>query len=457
MASTFISRTLASNGQKKGTISVWFKVAGLGTQRAIVSSYYDANYHAEILLSSNDQIDVFDYRSGYVSRLLTNRLFRDIGAWYHLVYEFDSTNGVADDRNKLWINGVQETSFSSRTNYGSSASTSWDTDYSFRIGARNSDQYWNGEMSHFYFIQGYNYAASTFGETDSTSGIWKIKTSASVDYDGTGGNSCFLKMEDRTNLDLDSGDNSLTMTTTGNLTATYDNPSNNFVTMNELYNWDTWGSTLTNGNTTILNTTANKGRPATLGIQKGKWYWEVKNVSGGLQTVGIVSESAISDADLNDGDIANGFQGYGGNRALGFCYESGQLVLAASTTTGWGSAVGTGDIVQVAVDLDNSKLYFGINGTWQNSGDPTSGSTGTGAASITSYTGSPPVGEVLWFPLYHSYDTSASSSFNFGNGYFGTAAVSTSESDDAGIGSFEYDVPTGYYALCTKNIKAYGG
>ena len=78
MASTYISRTLASNGQKKGTISVWFKVAGLGTQRAIVSSYYDANYHAEILLSSNDQIDVFDYRSGYVSRLLTNRLFRDI-------------------------------------------------------------------------------------------------------------------------------------------------------------------------------------------------------------------------------------------------------------------------------------------------------------------------------------------------------------------------------------------
>ena len=199
MASTYISRTLASNGQKKGTISVWFKVAGLGTQRAIVSSYYDANYHAEILLSSNDQIDVFDYRSGYVSRLLTNRLFKDVGAWYHLVYEFDSTNGTADDRNKLWINGVQETSFSSRTNYGSSASTSWDTDYSFRIGARNSDQYWNGEMSHFYFIQGYNYAASTFGETDSTSGIWKIKTSASVDYDGTGGNSCFLKMEDRLN------------------------------------------------------------------------------------------------------------------------------------------------------------------------------------------------------------------------------------------------------------------
>ena len=53
----------------------------------------------------------------------------------------------------------------------------------------------------------------------------------------------------------------------------------------------------------------------------------------------------------------------------------------------------------------------------------------------------------------------ASSTFhaNFGNGYFGTTAVSSTNADDAGIGSFEYDVPTGFYALCTKNIKAYGG
>ena len=134
-------------------------------------------------------------------------------------------------------------------------------------------------------------------------------------------------------------------------------------------------------------------------------------------------------------------------------------VMASVITSPYsiGSAVGSGDIVQIAADLDNSKLYFGINGTWVQSGDPTSGATGTGAVSLTSYTGTPAVGDIWWFPLFHSYDTTSSSNFNFGNGYFGTTAVTSANADDAGIGAMEYDVPAGYYCLCTKNIKAYGG
>ena len=226
--------------------------------------------------------------------------------------------------------------------------------------------------------------------------------------------------------------------------------------MNPLYYWAS-GTTYTHGNLTIQITSANKGRPATFGIQKGKWYWEVKNISGNLQTVGIVSESAVQEEDLDDGTVASGFDGYAGNRAIGMCYDGGQLLAPASTTSSWGSAVGSGDIVQIAVDLDNSKLYFGINGTWVQSGDPTSGATGTGAVSLTSYTGTPAVGDIWWFPLFHSYDTTSSSNFNFGNGYFGTTAVTSANADDAEIGAMEYDVPAGYYCLCTKNIKAYGG
>ena len=443
MASTYISRTLASNGQKKGTISVWFKVGGLGTERAIITSYYDATYHASILLSSNDQIDVFDYRSGYVSRLLTTRLFKDVGAWYHLVYEFDSTNGVADDRNKLWINGVQETSFSSRTNYGSSASTSWDTDYSFRIGARNSDQYWNGDMSHFYFIQGYNYAASTFGSTDATSGIWTINTSASVDYDGTGGNSCFLKMEDRTNLDLDSGDNSLTMTTTGNLTATYDTPSNNFATLNPLTKDEGGAKTYSNGNTTVAET-ANSWTSAhsSLAVSAGKWYFESK-VTYTSSDEAYIGCAAVS--EINSKTASTFYLGQGAS--IGYYTNSGAIYKDSSSTS-YGNSVTTGQIVGVALDITNELAYFSINGVWQNSADPVAGSGGV--AFPTGMT----AGEFICLSV------SPNESYlecNYGNGYFGTTAVSTSESDDAGIGSFEYDVPTGYYALCTKNIKAYGG
>ena len=98
-------------------------------------------------------------------------------------------------------------------------------------------------------------------------------------------------------------------------------------------------------------------------------------------------------------------------------------------------------------------LYFSKNGTWQNSGVPTSGATGTGAIDITqgAYITNP---LNAWFPAVcgDSNGQNYTWSTNFGNGYFGTTAVSSAESDDAGIGSFEYDVPAGYYAICTDNL-----
>jgi hypothetical protein len=106
-----------------------------------------------------------------------------------------------------------------------------------------------------------------------------------------------------------------------------------------------------------------------------------------------------------------------------------------------------GDIVGCAVDIDNKKIYFSKNGIWQNSGDPTSGATGTGAIDVSSYfvTGDPYF--LCFSPNQSKYEA------NFGNGYFGTTAVASATTDESGLGIFEYDVPTGYYALCTKNIN----
>ena len=108
------------------------------------------------------------------------------------------------------------------------------------------------------------------------------------------------------------------------------------------------------------------------------------------------------------------------------------------------------DIIGVALDLTNSKLYFSKNGTWQNSGVPTSGATGTGALSITA-AGSTPLGAYFAASGYWHSGT-LTSNFNFGNGYFGTTAISSGNADDAGYGDFEYDVPAGYYTLCTNNL-----
>ena len=102
-----------------------------------------------------------------------------------------------------------------------------------------------------------------------------------------------------------------------------------------------------------------------------------------------------------------------------------------------------------ALDLTNNKIYFGKNGTWLNSGDPTSGASGTGGYSVTA--------NKTYFTIT-SDNTSGSDQqtyqFNFGNGYFGTTAVSSAQNPSDGIGVFEYSVPSGYKALCTKSLNA---
>tara|TARA_R100000697_G_scaffold48685_2_gene61964 strand:- start:823 stop:1335 length:513 start_codon:yes stop_codon:yes gene_type:complete len=116
-----------------------------------------------------------------------------------------------------------------------------------------------------------------------------------------------------------------------------------------------------------------------------------------------------------------------------------------------GTSYTTGDIIGVALDMDNHKLYFSKNGTWQNSGDPTSGSTGTGAVSISTS----PRESHYWFSACMYDDAVGVLASNFGDGYFATTAISSEGSN--GNGSlFEYDVPSGYYALNSKNLNTYG-
>ena len=181
-----------------------------------------------------------------------------------------------------------------------------------------------------------------------------------------------------------------------------------------------------------------------MAMMSGKWYWEVKcaaRTNGAEYLPGISSVQTIVASD-NLGTFANDYS---------FRAYNGQYYTADSGTA-YGNTFDTGDIIGVAVDLTNSKLYFSINGTWQNSGVPTSGATGTGAISITA------VGSTannVYFPAITYWGGGSSVgtlNTNFGNGYFGITAISSGNADDAGEGDFEYDVPAGYYALCTNNL-----
>ena len=403
---------------------------------------------------------------------LTNRLFRDTNAWYHIVIAQDSTQSVAADRVKLYINGVQETSFATQTNWQLNSGIPYNASGAVQyVGSYDaSSTLFAGCMSHFHFIDGTQYAASDFGSFDATSGIWKIKTAPSVTY---GNNGFFLKMEDRTNLDLDSSPNAHTFTTTGTITPTYDNPSNNFATLNPLdrhiRDTNNSGDFLggVNGNLTLDSTSGMWAAVrSTLGVTSGKWYWEVKRVSGTADLTGICYGNWFWNATGNQPWDNAYYQCadmsiHGGTGNYNWSGRSGD------TTTNTGVSASTGDILGYALDMDNSALYVHLNGTYfdgvgSTPGVPTSGATKTGdmlglldATNGVKYVN---YGQEV-FPVFADVETgnTAKVEVNFGNGYFGTTSTGTTEEDDAGIGQFKYDVPAGYYALCTKNIKAYGG
>ena len=434
MATTSIYRTPSAGDLNKWTMSFWVKRASTGGHHHLASAVTGGDN--TVMKISNDDVLYFEeYQSSAVGYLKTNRLFRDLGAWYHIVFVWDTDNVTSGDRMILYVNGVRETSFSTETYPGSGQDSLWNSAMQNTIGEKGSAGYFDGSMSHIHFCDGYAYAASDFGETDSTSGIWKLKTSPSVSY---GTNGFFLKMEDRTNLDLDSSPNAHTFTTGGTLTATYDNPSNNFATMNPLV----YGTsqTFSNGNDTITNSGATwEQSSATLGVSASKWYWEMKFVSGTWMVVGADS-----------GIATNGSTSSSGMTTTSVGYKSGNGDVAVATVSVDTEATWSGgDIMSVALDMDNDAIYFAKNGTWINSGDPTSGASKTGAYTL-------PVANTTYFPTMGLYDSEVGNS-NFGNGYFGTTAVASTNADAAGIGSFEYAVPASHYALCTKNIKAYGG
>ena len=431
--------------RKKFTVSMWVKIAKLGSEK---TAYQFMDFYA----SGSDRISLYhnptDYLQIYHEKAnsgsnevawISDAIIRDKTAWYHFVWRADSTQATAADRFRVYINGelitLNSTTYPSQ-DFEFAQGTSSYVQYVGRYGG-NTNNNFEGVMSHVNFCDGYSYGPDSFGSTDATTGIWKINTSPSETY---GNNGFFLKMEDTSNLDLDSSPNAHTFTTGGGtVTATQDCPSNNFPVLNAL-NIQSTGYTLANGNLSVTGNTGDAWRTmyATIGASSGKYYWEQKitNFTGSdPHYIGIVSDDQVGQLNIDQATTSRGY----------FYTKTGGKRNNDSQTS-YGDSWTTNDIVGIALDLDNSKLYFSKNGTWQDSGDPTSGSTGTGAAfTITSgYT---------YIPATSTYYNLNRYDMNFGNGYFGTTAISSEGTNASNIGKFEYDVPTGYTALCTKGLN----
>jgi hypothetical protein len=447
MASTYLTKTFSSSGsQQTVTFSVWVKRSGLGGGGDSLFGYkVDANNFLDVRFGSSDNLLFRNYNGGtYTWRFDTNRKFRDTNAWYHLVFSADSTQATEANRFKLYVNGVQETSFSTSTYPSQNANLKWgNSSYAHLVGDTTGGDDFDGVMTHIHVIDGTAYDADTFGETDSTTGIWKPKTAPSVTY---GTNGFFLKFASSGSMGTDSSGNANTFTVSGNLTQTQDTPSNIFATLNALYK--TVACTLSNGNTRsqITSTTSKYAPGSTLKVSSGKWYAEFKcNSNGGAEQQGVGLYGDEQNASSNDQGVGKANDSYS--------WRSDGEFLVDNTGSPDFNSYGSGDIISIALDLDNNYLYFAKNGVWENSGDPTSGATGTGGKSITAASGTVD-GVYSMGAGSNSSGYLSDWSANFGNGYFGTTAVSSAQSPSDGIGLFEYDVPSGYKALCTKSINS---
>ena len=461
MASTRLSKTFSGNGDRqKFTLSMWIKRTSTSQNFIFTSGSYSSTSMNQWFFDNSGIIGMYTYNSSgsVLSNVETTRKFLDTNAWYHFVWRVDTTQSTASDRLRLYVNGVQETTMASTTYPSQNANYLYSESITAQYFGQRADQgngsSFDGSMTHIHMCDGYSYDASSFGETDSTSGIWKPKTNPSVTY---GTNGYFLKMENSGAMGTDSSGNSNTFTVSGTITQNVDSPSNSFCLFNRLDRWlgttNNYGDYLSKGNNTVAMASANKGLVrGTLGVEAGKWYWEAQANSVSKGFYGMTNDLAFNTSSApHDSTLKAGIYYYEG--VPDFRYYSGAGEITTDAVS-----ISADDILMFALDMDNKAFYIGKNGTWMASGDPTSGSSKTGAISEkfsnpTVWADSGPV-----FPAVYVSSTSGTidTDYNFGNGNFGTTAVASANADGNGIGKFEYSVPSGYYAICTKNIKEFG-
>ena len=444
MASTYLSRVSGTpTSTKKFTISFWVKKCGQGADQFLVSSFTDASNRMQVNFNTDDRVDFICKVSGSnVIRKQPNRQLRDPSAFYHVVVAVDTTLGTASDRCKIYINGEQETSFAYETNPSQNADANVSGDHF--IGAYDNggspSLFFDGVLSHVHFTDGYTYDASTFGSTDATTGEWKINTSPSITM-GTNG---FTILKDGNTITDQSANSNNFSLGGGTLTNTEDCPSNVFCTWNAI---NPFGGTLANGNLTVGNSSSyDHNVQGTLGMTSGKYYWEYK-MGNSHGEFGVCENGKSPQTDPQNA-AGNYFIYNNGSNTTGTVYNN---VSGSSSSTVTVTAFASGMICGCAYDADNEALYFHQNGTYVNSGDPTSGANKTGAI-ITNLRAR--YGGVI-VPFMGFGTSSARTNFhaNFGNGFFGTTAISSEGTNASGIGKFEYDVPTGYTALSTKGLN----
>ena len=446
---TNLNRTPSSAGNRRTwTFSAWVKRSSLSTGNQVLFQGMTGGFPEKIQFTSSDRLEYDHDIAGTDYTIYSSAQFRDVNSWYHIVVAKDTTQATETDRIKFWVNNVQLAMTEEALGYpGQNYEGQINNNVEHCLGSNtNGGEFFEGSMSHVHFVDGTALTPSSFGSTDSTSGEWKINTNPSVTY-GTNG---FFMFKDDNSLNDDSGNSNNFAKEAGELIKTEDCPSNVFATINPHTRYYSALAALEYGNLQVAGSTDGGAKwygCSTLGFTKGKFYCEIlnKTTSNPSLAVGI---------SMNPRE--NSYQNHApGARNSDIATEnySGNIVINnTNVVTGYGSTwSANNDICMLAVDADNDKFYIGKNGVWADSDNPSSNTGGYDMSSVANHAESTP----FYFFSFGSTSGTYMNSFsvNFGNGFFGITAVSSAGSNASGLGTFEYDVPTGFTALCTKGLN----
>jgi hypothetical protein len=440
-ASAYLNRTLTTpTNNKIWTWSGWVKRGSVSnTSQGLFEAPSSGSTFGSIYFTSGDIINWYDASGGATVYILqTTQVFRDPSAWYHIVCAYDSTQATASDRQKIYVNGVQVTSFSTATYVAQNTNGRINSAVTHKLGTFDaSSNYFDGYLTTINFIDGQALTPTSFGAFDAITGVWNP-----IVYTGTYGNNGFyLTFSDNSNntattLGKDSSGNGNNWTP-NNISVTNvaaPNTNDSMVDSPTNYGVDTgvggevrgdyavlssvtgYAYTSSNGNLTAYggNTNCYFSMPVT-----GKMYFEAycSSTAGGGQ-MGFVKNASIATNTI----------GYNQAGYYGVNYAAGSVTYWVNgTNDGINHGTISGNTLKFAVDGATGKVWIGSGSTWFGSGDPANGTNPAFTLSLST-------GDLI-YPMVTSQSATYTFTINTGQQTFGNAA------------------PSGFKAMCTQNMS----
>jgi len=362
--SPYLYRTPGSDGDTTAfTISAWVKRANITSLMNIYCGYDSGGPASGELRLNGSALQFYD-NNGTGNGLLTNALFRDPSAWYHIVAVWDTDNATSTDRLRLYVNGERITSFSSSTYPASGYATTYfnRAAYQQRIGYTPSGggTYSDCYMAEYHFIDGQSLDPSSFGEVNADTGQWIAK-----EYSGSyGTNGFYITGEDSADLGADYSGNGNDFTSSGLTSADQmsDSPTNNYCTWNPLQT-GTNITSISDGNLVLSGTSGAATKWMSLGtmpVSSGKWYYEI--TSGGARIgAGFTTSGSLTQANLNTGPVDVAAETF-------VITDGGQIYYGTTNSGNTAPAFGSGVTMGFALDADAGKAWVTVNGSdWADS------------------------------------------------------------------------------------------